>query len=394
MQRRRHLVFIGGTSEPGGVHIHMADVAQACADLGYRVTIVCTSVDFFSGLITDPGVKIICVPPLEGRWTPTWLSSWRRILRHCLGAEFIFCRGRFADTRMIDLLMAWLAGRRVYTIEHRPWEGQWLSRLSKPGFGWISSLLIHRSIGVSSEIVESARRDFAFPARKLALCQNWIAPSFTPPTEGEKIAARAAAGVPGGKRVVGYIGRLAPEKRVDELLRAFARLPDSSDTLLLLGGDGWKRQSLIELANGLGIADRVQFTGWTGDPRSFFAACDLVVLPSLVEGFPLALMEALATGCLCLAHPMASTRELIEDGENGVLADLGDPQQFAKALNASLALSPDRRQDIGARAAETLATRFSRERRLPALLSALDCPVGAAGLPAMRARELSFEVPQ
>ena len=392
-RRRRHLVFIGGTSEPGGVHIHMADVAQACADLGHRVTIVCTSVDFFSSLISSTHVKILCVPPLVGRSPSTWVSTWVRIVRACLGGDFIFCRGRFADTRLLDLVAARLFGRRVYTIEHRPWEGAWQSRLSMRVFGWISSLLIHRSIGVSSEIVESARRDFSFPDRKLALCRNWTSPGFRPPMGDEKAVARAAANVPPDKLVVGYVGRLAPEKRVDVLLRAFAQLPNDVDALLMIGGDGWKRQSLVDLAAELGLADRVRFTGWTRDPRSLLATCDVVVLPSLVEGFPLALMEALAVGCLCMAHPMASTRELIDDGYNGVLADLEDPRVFAAALLECLRMDRGTRQEIGKRAASKLGSGFSREARLPALLSALDCPVGTNGLPPMRPRELLFEIP-
>jgi len=391
-RRGRHLVFVGGTSEPGGLHIHMADVAQACADLGLRVTIVCTSVDFFSGLISDDRVRIVRVPPLEEQAPRRWLLTWARILRTCAGGDFVFCRGRFAETRLADLAVARLLGRRVYTIEHRPWEGAWPSRLSKTMVGWLSGLLTHRSIGVSSEIVEAASREFSFPARKLALCQNWIAPSFRPPSDSERAAARAAARVPPGRLVVGYLGRLAPEKRVDALLRAFAALPRGLDALLLVGGDGWKRQSLVELVAALGVTDRVRFTGWTADPRAFFAACDLVVLPSLVEGFPLALMEALAAGCLCIAHPMSSTRELIEDGFNGILADLADPAHFAAVLTATLETDRQRRDAMGARAAETLASRFSRERRLPALLSALDCPIGSSALPPMRARELSFEV--
>ncbi len=389
--RRRHLVFIGGTSEPGGIHIHMADVAQACADLGYRVTIVCTSADFFSGLISDGRVKIIRVEPLEGQAPRVWLATWFRILRTGLGGDFILCRGRFAETRLVDMAAARLFGRRLYTIEHRPWEGAWRSHLPRAVFGRLSSLLTHRSIAVSSEIVDAACREFSYPRRKLALCQNWIAPSFRPPSADERTAARAAAKVPPGRLVVGYIGRLAPEKRVDALLRAFERLPRGLDALLLIGGDGWKRRSLVELAAELGVSDRVRFTGWTSDPRSFLAACDVVVLPSLVEGFPLALMEALAIGRLCIAHPMASTRELIEHGHSGVLADLEDPGQFTAALLAGLEAGQEDREAMGARAAETLASRFSRERRLPALLAALDCPVGSGGAPPMRARELSFE---
>ncbi len=389
----RHLAFVGGTSEPGGLHIHTADVAQACVALGHRVTIICTSVNYYEHLITDARVAIVVVPPLAGRNLRRWAGTWRTIARACAGADLIFCRGGFAETRLADLLAARLVGRRVYAIEHRPWEGEWRSVVPKKLFGRLSSWLLYRSIAVSSEIAQSAIRDFSFPARKVTACLNWVAPEFKRRSGREQAAARAALGISPRTTVLGYLGRLAPEKRVDELLRAFARLPPGDDTLLLIGGDGWKRQSLIEQVRELGIDRRVRFTGWTSDPRAVLAACDLVVLPSLVEGFPLALMEAMAIGCMCLAHPMASTGELIADGQNGLLADLAHAESFAAALARALARDDQARETLGEQAAKTIATQFSRERRLPDLLAALDCPVAAGDLPGMRARALSFDPP-
>ena len=389
----RHLAFIGGTSEPGGLHIHTADVAQACAALGYRVTIICTSVNYYARLITDTRVAIVVVPPLQGHGLSRWAKTWRTIARSCGGADLVICRGRFAETRLADLMAARYFGRRVYTIEHRPWEGEWRSILPKTMIGRMNSRLVYRSIGVSSEIAQSAVNDFSFPTRKVATCLNWVAPEFTQRSERERMEARAALGVPPGMTLVCYMGRLAPEKRVDELLRAFAAIPSDDDTLLLIGGDGWKRTSLVEQARQLGIDRRVRFTGWTTDPRPLLAACDLAVLPSLVEGFPLALMEAMGVGCLCLAHPMASTEELIADGSNGLLADLSHTESFAAALARGLAQDRQSRETLGRRAAETIASRFSRERRLPELLAALDCPIDAKELPAMRPRKLSFAAP-
>ena len=65
--QRRHIIFVGGTSEPGGLHIHTAEVAQACAALGHRVTIFCPSINYFDGLIYDPRV-IVEQPVAPVRW--------------------------------------------------------------------------------------------------------------------------------------------------------------------------------------------------------------------------------------------------------------------------------------------------------------------------------------
>ncbi len=370
----RRMVFVGGTSEPGGLHIHTAEIAQACAALGCDVSIICPSVNHYEGLITHPGIDVRLVSPPGGTDPSGWFWHWRKLQLGSPRPDLIFCRGHFAESSLGELAAARAVARRIYTIDHRPWEGSWDRSVSKQIYGRESASLNRRSIMVSEEIATSAVTEFRMPRRKISVCLNWVHPQFQVPTETQRQAARAALGIEPAAVLVGYVGRLAPEKRVDMLLRAFRALAAKAPQELQLHivGDGWKREELTRLSGELGIADRVHFRGWTTRPWEFLAACDVSVLPSLVEGFPLALMEAMASGCACLAHPMSSTERLIENGKSGVLADLSDPESFAAALAQLVTTTAQDRRRLGREAASRVEAEFSRKRRLPDLLSALD----------------------
>ena len=388
--QRRHIIFVGGTSEPGGLHIHTAEVAQACAALGHRVTILCPSINYFDGLIYDPRVIVLCIPPLgEGRWHQRVLR-WFRVTPLHPRPDIVFCRGSFAETQIIDLATAAGLARRLFAIEHRPWENDWRWPISKRQYGRLSGLLLHRSICVSDEIRNSAADEFRFPARKIRTCLNWVHPEFTPATAQQRHDARSALAISPSTLLIGYAGRLAPEKRIDVLLQAFAVLAGrlASRLELAIIGDGWKRQPLTRLASDLGIADRVSFLGWSRTPSTILRACDLFVLPSLVEGFPLALMEAMAIGCPCVAHPMSSTTRLIESGKTGLLIDMDSAEKLAAGLAELIGKGPEILGQIGAAAAARIAAEFSRQRRLPDILDALE--VKAPALPQPGPRLLAF----
>lgn len=141
--------------------------------------------------------------------------------------------------------------------------------------------------------------------------------------------------------LLGFVGRLAKEKRVDLLLRAFTRLP--SELQLVVAGDGPERASLERLASELQIAPRVQFLGHIGDPKALqplYNAFDLLVLPSSQEGMPVVIVEALATGTNVLASDLPGTRMVLADGAYGQLTAADAPELLSRAILEALA-APD-----------------------------------------------------
>jgi glycosyltransferase involved in cell wall biosynthesis len=140
--------------------------------------------------------------------------------------------------------------------------------------------------------------------------------------------------------------RLDPQKGLDVLLRA-ARAVDGAR--FVIAGTGPERARLESQAAALGVHERVQFLGHRDDVPALLAASDAFVLPSLFEGTPLALLEAMAAGMPVVSSAIPGTDELVDDGETGLLVQGGDSDALADALRRIVA-EPELRARLGAAA--------------------------------------------
>jgi glycosyltransferase involved in cell wall biosynthesis len=134
--------------------------------------------------------------------------------------------------------------------------------------------------------------------------------------------------------LIGAVGRLEPQKGFDMLIRALATIDDAT---LVLIGDGAERQRLLDLARRLSVAERIEWVGWSDDPRRYLSTFDVFVLPSRFEGFPLALLEALLARRAVVATAVGSVPEAIRDGETGLIVPVDDPAALAGAIQRLLA---------------------------------------------------------
>jgi D-inositol-3-phosphate glycosyltransferase len=166
--------------------------------------------------------------------------------------------------------------------------------------------------------------------------------TFTP---GDRVAARAALGLSADQPVVAFVGRIQPLKAPDVLLRAAALIPARAAgpvRVLIAGGASGTGlaapDSLIRLADDLGIADRVTFL----PPQSreqlvdVYRAADLVAVPSYSESFGLVAVEAQACGTPVVAAAVGGLPVAVADGRSGRLVDSHDPQRWADAIGAVL----------------------------------------------------------
>lgn len=138
-----------------------------------------------------------------------------------------------------------------------------------------------------------------------------------------------------GLAVIGYVGRLTEGKGLVTLLRAIAAL-GRDDVRLAIVGEGEQAGELGNVAESLGIRDRVRFFGYRPDRLAFLKGFDVFVLPSRSEGTPRCLMEAMAADVPVIATDIPGCRNLVADGKTGVLFQVDDHPALASSINALL----------------------------------------------------------
>lgn len=211
---------------------------------------------------------------------------------------------------------------------------------------------------VSDAAAEALRRSNPGHDEKIVRIYNGV--QVTPPVRA-RAAMRAELAV--GNACVGvFVARLDPLKGLEDLVRALAQLRDeSAPVMLLIAGDGPARGPVEQRARELKLgADRLRLLGFRNDVPDLLCAADFYVLPSLTEGLPLSLLEAMAHRLPVLATPVGGIPEVVRDGEDGLLVPANDPQALAQAM-ARLAGDAVLRAALGEAAFRRVTKQFSFE---------------------------------
>ena len=145
---------------------------------------------------------------------------------------------------------------------------------------------------------------------------------------------------PGSKRFI-YVGRLDNKsKRIDRILKAFSILKDESWRLVIIG-NGPHREYLVELAESLGVNNKIVWAGWQSDPWKYikdnFGGVEALLLTSDYEGYGMVLVEAMANGIPCISTDCPTgPRDIIRNGENGFLISLSSEDAIVEELRKAL----------------------------------------------------------
>lgn len=178
------------------------------------------------------------------------------------------------------------------------------------------------------------------------------------------------------------IGRLSPEKNHCALIHAWHTVANRfPEWRLVLAGDGPERANLVQLSHGLELESRIEFLGWVSDPWKTIRSADLVVLPSLYEGFPVVLLEAMSAGRACVSTPSCDTAIEFERQNSIELANSFQPKDIATALE-KLMKDPARCAELGGNG-QRIADEYNWTRIGP-LWDKLLSSSGGAGLRAER----------
>ncbi len=205
-------------------------------------------------------------------------------------------------------------------------------------------------------VADHLRKSYMIPRSRCVTIHNGIqipGPAMFGPEQNVRHPSKAA--------VIGWVGRMVPVKGLSTLLKAVAAMAWTPPPTLLLIGDGPERASLEQLAESLGITERVRFLGFVENTWPFYKQMDLFAFPSHLEGMPLALLEALGAGLPVVASSVGGIPHMIGDSGAGVLIDSRSSSVWAKALT-ELLKDRGKMQAIGKRARSHVQANFSVER--------------------------------
>ncbi len=200
------------------------------------------------------------------------------------------------------------------------------------------------------------------PHEKISLVQNAIDLGRFSRSSGSREDARRQLGLPANAVVVAGVGRLNPQKNFTLFLQIAARIaPDNPGVVFFLAGHGPEEEMLKALAVDLGIADKVVFAGYVADTRQVYLSADVLLMPSLFEGLPMTLLEAMAMEVPVVASALDGMAEVVDHEKDGFLVPSDSLEGFVATVS-QLLHNPALRAETGARAAQKISSRFSASR--------------------------------
>jgi len=273
------------------------------------------------------------------------------------------------------LTAAWLAGvrRRASLVVSRR-----VAYPLSPGRAAMARYLAVRRIIAVSRYVAASIVTCGLDPSRIAVVHDGV-PVPPPCTTAERAAARARWGVAESELLLGCVGYLLAEKGQEVLLHTLALLEERfPQCRLLLAGRGPYRGHLELLARELRILDRIIFTGFVDDVDSVYAALDLFLFPSLAEPLGSSLLDAMARGIPVIAVASGGIPEILEDGKNGRMLVVGEPEAFAGAISRLLQ-NPPEAAILGAAGRATMRDRFTADHMTEATLAVYSQTLSEAG---------------
>jgi glycosyltransferase involved in cell wall biosynthesis len=297
------------------------------------------------------------------------------------GADIAFLslgmRKGLADPRGWMRFIQWLRRARPDVVHahlpHAAWLARW-SRLCAPvpvlvdtlhssstgtmgrRLGYrVSRRLPDQVTAVSRSVADSHRAARMVDAKTLAVLHNGVDVAAWLPDEAARIAVHRELGLT-DEFLWFAAGRLDAVKDYPTLLKAMAAV--ALPAHLIVAGDGPLLRELTDLALRLGLGSRVHFLGFVPEAKRWFQAGDALVLSSRWEGLPTALLEAAACGLPAVATDVPGSRDVILNGDTGLLVPPMDPPALAAAMNTMMQMTQEERRTMGLRARQRAVEHF------------------------------------
>jgi glycosyltransferase involved in cell wall biosynthesis len=315
------------TSGPGGAENFLIRTAQALRP-EYNSTVLLLKSGWLQQRLTDLGFPVI-VEPLHRSFDPRWLY---RVLKLLKGRKIdVIHSHEFAmNTHLAPL--AKIAGiRHVATVHGKKYYGE--SKARRVSYRMVARL--SGLVAVSEDIKSYLVDEVGIPADRVTVIANGICVEDYARDNIDVSAVRAQLGCDAGNFLVCAIGNLYPVKGHCHLIRAIARLVDQHPGIrLVIAGRGHEQAALEQLIAELGVEQNVTLLGFRDDVKSILLASDLFTMPSLSEGLPLSLLEAMAAKRPVVVSDVGGMPQVIKHEVMGLVVPPADDEALARAIDA------------------------------------------------------------
>jgi glycosyltransferase involved in cell wall biosynthesis len=360
MARKIRIVHINPDMDLGGIQRHLAGTIPHLLNVGIEPIIVSAGGRLVERVERD-GARHI--------WAPVDGKSPIRFLKGCNALTEIF-RRECPDIVRAHAFVPCMAARRamdraglrgvpLLASIHRSWveEFKGMKRVTVP---FIYPLLDRASdhiVAVCKPFKEGLKAR-GINGDKITVIENGISPEIVFVPEGRE-RMRKEIGIKDTDVSVGFLARLTTQKQPHDLIAAAPKIIEGApNAVFTIAGDGPLRPAMERHVASLGLTDRFHFLGGRTDVPEVLSSFDVFVMPSRWEGFPNALLEAMACGRPCVVTAVMGNTEIAAHEQNALLVPLNDPPALADAVLRLIADGglADR---LGATAAQWTKERFS-----------------------------------
>jgi glycosyltransferase involved in cell wall biosynthesis len=318
-----------------GVGRHLVDAMSILAARGHELHLLYSPIRadaaFLAALTALPNTVCEAIPMPRSIGIGD-LAAFRRIRRYVKeNGPFDIIHGQSSKGGGYARLLALTEpGAIFYTPHAFVTLSPATSRFRRLVYGSIELILskmTDRIVCVSAAECDHARQ-LGIAAGKLVIIVHGVDVMHVPP----RAELRSANGFPPEQVIVGYVGRMDVQKAPERLMAAVERLlPAHPEISVVMVGDGPKLASLRARAEAAGLEGRIQWRGYD-DGRYQMATFDILVVPSLYEGFALVLLEGLFAGLPIVSTPIGGADEAIEPGVNGFIVPHGDTDRMVDSI--------------------------------------------------------------
>ena len=343
-----------------GAQVHLGHLVRGLVRRGHRPEIRCL---LAGGALADQlageGVPVT-IDGLGRLYRPGALVRLSSLARELRAHRPAIVHTYLPSANVFGALAARLAGVGAIVTSRRDmgFSRNWRLRLLEEAF---VNPAVAAVTAVCPAVAEVVRRERGLDPRKLVTIPNGVDVNWLDPERHSRVEARRELGVPLDAFAVGILASLSPVKGHAELLRAGAIVAAATPSArFFVVGDGELRSDLETLATSLGLGSRVIFTGVRSDVPRVLAALDVSVLASYTEGLSNTLLESMAMARPVIATAVGGNRDVVRNGENGLLVPPADPVPLAEAI-LRLFRSPGEASALGAAARRHVERYYSLE---------------------------------